>query len=81
VGLTGSPRLVALAESLTAEIRLALAKVDRIRRNLTSQVHSHQSLVDVLESGDVEAAAAELARHLRDAETSMLDALQLNAPQ
>jgi DNA-binding GntR family transcriptional regulator len=81
VGLTGSPRLVALAESLTAEIRLALAKVDRIRRNLASQVHSHQSLVDVLESGDVEAAAAELARHLRDAETSMLDALQLNAPQ
>ena len=33
VGLTGSTRLVAMAESLNAEIRLALAKVDRIRRN------------------------------------------------
>src|SRR6476620_1960361 len=37
VALTGSTRLVALAESLTSEIRLALAKVDRIRRNADAQ--------------------------------------------
>ncbi len=77
VGLTGSTRLVALAESLTAEIRLALAKVDRIRRNKTEQVHSHTALLDLLERGDLDAAAAELDLHLEHAETSMLTALDL----
>jgi DNA-binding GntR family transcriptional regulator len=77
VALTGSARLVALAESLTSEIRLALAKVDRIRRNSRDQVHSHESLVDLLEAGDVDGAVAALERHLGDAETSMLTALDL----
>jgi DNA-binding GntR family transcriptional regulator len=77
VGLTESGRLVALAETLTAEIRLALAKVDRIRRNAGEQVHSHATVLDLLEAGDVAAAAAELERHLEDAETSMLTALDL----
>ena len=77
VGLTESTRLVALAESLTSEIRLALARVDRIRRNAAEQVHSHASLVDLLERGEIEAAAAELEHHLDDAETSMLTALDL----
>ena len=77
VALTGSARLVALAESLTAEIRLALAKVDRIRRNSRDQVHSHESLVALLEGGDVDGAVAALERHLADAETSMLTALEL----
>ena len=77
VGLTESTRLVALAESLTNEIRLALARVDRIRRNAVAQVHSHATLIDLLEGGDVDAAADELASHLADAETSMLTALRL----
>src|SRR3954454_8698489 len=77
VGLTESTRLVALAESLTAEIRLALAKVDRIRRNAGEQVHSHRSLVDLLERGDVAGAVTELGHHLEHAETSMLTALDL----
>ena len=77
VGLTESSRLVALAETLTAEIRLALAKVDRIRRNAGDQVHSHAAVLDLLERGEVDAAAAELAEHLRDAESSMLTALDL----
>jgi DNA-binding GntR family transcriptional regulator len=77
VGLTESARLAALAESLTAEIRLALAKVDRIRRNAGAQVHSHETLLDLLERGEVDAAAAELSAHLADAETSMLTALDL----
>lgn len=77
VGLTESSRLVALAETLTAEIRLALAKVDRIRRNAGDQVHSHRTLLDLLDAGDVDAAADELARHLEHAETSMLTALDL----
>jgi DNA-binding GntR family transcriptional regulator len=77
VALTGSTRLVALAESLTSEIRLALAKVDRIRRNSEAQVHNHAALLELLEAGDVETAVDELERHLAHAETSMLDALDL----
>jgi DNA-binding GntR family transcriptional regulator len=77
VGLTESTRLVALAESLTAEIRLALAKVDRIRRNAGDQVHSHQALLDLLEAGDLAEAERELANHLEHAEASMLTALHL----
>jgi len=77
VALTGSTRLVSLAESLTSEIRLALAKVDRIRRNADDQVNAHAALVELLQTGDVEGAAAELERHLAHAETSMLDALDL----
>jgi DNA-binding GntR family transcriptional regulator len=80
VALTESSRLVALAEALTAEIRLALAKVDRIRRNAGDQVHSHLAVLDLLERGEVEAAARELEQHLTDAESSMLTALDLVSP-
>jgi DNA-binding GntR family transcriptional regulator len=80
VGLTESSRLTALAESLTAEIRLALARVDRIRRNAGDQVHSHTTLLDLLDRGDVEAAATELTSHLEHAESSMLTALELSRP-
>ena len=77
VGLTESPRLMALADSLSAEVRLGLAKVDRIRRNSYDQVTSHRALLNLLERGDVDTAAAELRHHLEHAETSMLDALHL----
>ena len=77
VGLTESPRLMSLADALSAEVRLGLARVDRIRGNASDQVASHRSLVSMLEHGDVEAAAAELAEHLEHAETSMLNALHL----
>ncbi len=80
VALTGSARLVALAESLTAEIRLALAKVDRIRRNAGQQVHSHRALLDLLDGGDVDGAVRELTHHLEHAEASMLTALELADP-
>ncbi|WP_395690172.1 GntR family transcriptional regulator [Nocardioides sp.] len=77
VGLTGSPRLVAMAESLMVELRLALAQVDRIRRNAHDQAESHTQLVMLLERGAVGDASAFLERHLADAETSILDALGL----
>lgn len=80
VGLTESSRLTALADSLAAEVRLGLAKVDRIRRNSQQQVAAHRALVDLLERGDVDAAAEELEHHLEHAETSMLTALDLPAP-
>lgn len=77
VALTGSPRLTAVADALSAEVRLGLAKVDRIRRNADDQVTSHRGLLELLERGDLDAAAAELQDHLEHAETSMLDALRL----
>jgi DNA-binding GntR family transcriptional regulator len=77
--LTESPRLLALADALYAEIRLGLAKVDRIRRNAHDQVTSHRTLLALLERGDVETAAHELEQHLAHAETSMLEALHLPA--
>jgi DNA-binding GntR family transcriptional regulator len=73
--LTGSERLVAVAESLHAEVRLALAHVDRTRGNATEQVHSHADLLSLLEKNDLEAAADELAEHLGGAEESMLEAI------
>jgi len=79
VGLTGSPRLIALADALSDEVKLGLAKVDRIRRNAGEQVASHRGLLDLLESGDVERAAHELEKHLEHAEDSMLTALRLPA--
>jgi DNA-binding GntR family transcriptional regulator len=78
--LTGSERLVAVAESLHAEVRVALAHVDRARGNATEQVHSHADLLSLLEKGDLEAAADELVEHLGGAEASMLEALGLREP-
>jgi DNA-binding GntR family transcriptional regulator len=75
--LTGSERLVSVAESLHDEVRLALAHVDRARGNATEQVHSHADLLALLEKNDLEAAAAELADHLGGAEASMLEAIGL----
>ncbi len=80
VALTGSGRLVTLADSLSAEIRLALARVDRIRGNAGDQVHAHQHLVDLLDRGEVDRAVVELEGHLEDAERSMLTALDLPGP-
>jgi DNA-binding GntR family transcriptional regulator len=76
-GLTESPRLIALADALYAEVRLGLAKVDRIRRNADDQVASHRSLLTLLERDDTDTAARELDEHLHHAEESMLDALHL----
>jgi DNA-binding GntR family transcriptional regulator len=81
VGLTGSARLISVAEGLSAEVRLGLAKVDRIRRNTHEQLASHRGLLHLLERGDIEAAAEELEQHLANAESSMLQALHLPAAE
>lgn len=77
VRLTGSPRLVAMAENLVTELKLALAQVDRIRRNAHDQADSHAALLGLLESGDVDAAYAFLDAHLADAEVAIIEALGL----
>ncbi len=60
-------------EGLHAEVRLALAHFDRARGNAAEQVHSHSHLLDLMESGDLDAAADELTAHLAEAEDSMID--------
>jgi len=72
VGLTGSRRLVSMAESIVAELRLALAQIDRVRRNARDQAGSHHHLLALVESGDVDAALAELGAHLHGAEEAII---------
>ncbi len=81
VGLTESPRLVAMASSLVGELRVALAQIDRMRRNAHDQAHTHAHLLSLLESGDVEAAAAELHAHLDGAEGAIVEALGIPRPE
>jgi DNA-binding GntR family transcriptional regulator len=80
VGLTGSPRLVAMAEALIGELKVALAQIDRIRRNAHDQAGSHAHLLELLERGDLDAAVADLEEHLAGAEQAIQEALQMVAP-
>ena len=75
VGLLDSPRLVATAEALSAELRLALAQIDRIRRNAHDQAGSHGRLLRLLERGDIDAAVTDIEHHLEEAEKAILQAL------
>lgn len=77
VGLTGSPRLVAMEEQLVIELKLALAQVERIRRNAHDQAESHAALVQLLDEDDVEAAERFLDKHLTDAAHDICEALGL----
>ena len=77
VGLTGSQRLVHMADILMDELKLALAQVDRIRRNAHDQAESHTALVRLLEDDDILGATAFLRQHLADAESEIIEALQL----
>ncbi|MBW8751914.1 MAG: GntR family transcriptional regulator [Propionibacteriales bacterium] len=74
-GLTESPRLIAMAESLYAEIRLALARLDRTRGNVREQAHSHAGLVRQLERGHLTEAETDLASHLAGAEQSIVESV------
>ena len=76
VGLIGSQRLVDFADDLAGEIRLALARIDTVRGDADEQTDSHQTLIEMLERGDIEEAAHELEHHhLAVAEELMLDLL------
>ena len=77
VGLTGSPRLVAMADHLVVELKLALAQVDRLRRNAHDQADTHTALVQLLENDDIDGASAFLQEHLAAAEVAIVEALGL----
>jgi DNA-binding GntR family transcriptional regulator len=71
VALLGNARLVASADALTADLRLALASVERARRNARSQVADHRRLLTLMRGGDEAAALAELQQHLAAAAVSV----------
>jgi DNA-binding GntR family transcriptional regulator len=75
VALSESPRLIAAAEGIYAEVRLALAHVDRLRRNYAEQIASHRLLVRLLEQGRIDETVAELERHIENGAKSMLSRL------
>lgn len=77
VELTGSPRLTQMAEGLMDELKLALAQVERIRRNAHDQADSHEGLVRLLDDGRIDDAYDLLRAHIDDAEIEIIGALEL----
>jgi DNA-binding GntR family transcriptional regulator len=75
VALTGSERLIATADAITGETRLALARVDALRQDAKQQVASHRKLVRLVQRGDLDEAVAELRVHLGGAQESLLEAI------
>jgi DNA-binding GntR family transcriptional regulator len=75
VALLGNSRLVAQADSLNQDLRLALASVQRARRNARAQVADHRRLLSLMRAGDEAAVTAELDRHLRGAAVSVTERL------
>jgi DNA-binding GntR family transcriptional regulator len=73
VSLLGNARLVASADTLTGDLRLALASVERRRANARQQVADHRKLLRLMKAGDTRGALAELERHLTAARTSVHD--------
>ena len=74
--LTGSPRLLAMSQTLYAEIRLALAHLDRARGNTRQQAHAHSDLLALLEASRREQARESLVQHLAGAEQSLLESVR-----
>jgi DNA-binding GntR family transcriptional regulator len=58
-------------------MRLALAQIDRVRRNARDQAGSHHHLLDLLEAGDIDTAIEELGDHLHGAEEAIIARLDL----
>lgn len=71
VALLGNARLVRSADVLTADLRLALASVERRRANARQQVAGHRKLLRLMRAGDARAALAEIERHLSAARMSV----------
>lgn len=73
VELVGNSRLLAQAHVLTADLRLALASVERVKRNARQQVGDHRRLLALVRTRDEKAAIAELGRHLAAAQVSVTE--------
>lgn len=76
VALLANARLLATAEAMTADLRLALATVERRRGNARAQVADHRRLLRLIKGGDSRKAVAELTRHLTAAQASVTEQLE-----
>ena len=70
-----------MQENLVLELKLALAQVDRLRRNAHDQADTHAALVRLLDEGRLDAAYEFLVGHLEDAERDIVEALELSGGQ
>lgn len=80
VALLDSPRLSQMAGSVMAELKLALAQVDRINRNAHDQAETHEALVVLLEADRIDGpggAYEALCQHIAGAEVEIIRALRL----
>jgi DNA-binding GntR family transcriptional regulator len=75
VALLGNSRMVAQADALNQDLRLALASVQRARRNARAQVADHRRLLSLMRAGDEAGVTAELEHHLRGAAVSVTERL------
>ena len=67
VDAVGSPRLERLYGSLSGEIRLCVAQLRPSWASPSAIGHEHHEVLDVLETGDVQAAEARMTAHLERA--------------
>ena len=67
VRAVGSPRLERLYGSLSGEIRLCVAQLRPSWASPSAIGHEHHEVLDVLETGDVQAAEARMTAHLQRA--------------
>ena len=79
VSLAGSRRLDDIFRRLLAELRLGFHVVPSLRRFHERYIDRNRALLDLLEDGDVNRAAHELERYLRDSEERLLRAHRLAA--
>lgn len=73
VALLGCERLTAAMRNSVAELRLALATVDRAHGGLPELIHQHRKIIRAGERGDLAAARELLEKHLDEAETLLLE--------
>lgn len=73
VRLVGSARLDVTYASLLADLKLALATVDRTIDNVAEHFGSHESLLAMLDAGDLDACATEVEHHLAAAQAEVLE--------
>jgi DNA-binding GntR family transcriptional regulator len=74
VGLAGSRRIQDLTRRLLAELRLVFYVVDNPQALHEGYVRRNRGLLDLLDKGEVAAAADELERYLQDSQVELLAA-------
>jgi DNA-binding GntR family transcriptional regulator len=67
VSAVGSPRLERLYAALSGEIRLCVAQLRPSWASPSEIGHEHHEVLDVIDSGDVDAAQARMTAHLERA--------------